>query len=227
MRKIKTFILTLLLTAVLLFAEIMLVKNVSGDQPQGEAVYAVSKINEGSVITPEMLIVKEISLSALNKHSLTDPGEAVGKIAFADIEKDEMILSTRLAEQKSPEIIRLLGERSRLISIEFETDHANAWQLETDGYVDIIFIPQALAQMSGSAQYLGQFPAEQARRYENIRIAGLVDAQGKIIKGGEKDSTSSDNKPAPRYVILEVVKGMDEEIALAKVSGILELSVVK
>lgn len=228
MSKIRTFVLTLLLAAVLLAAEIILVKNTSGNEPQGEAVYAVSKINAGTVITSEMLIVRKIGLSAMHKYSLRDTAEATGKIAYTDIEQDEMVLSTRLTEEIIPEIIRLLGENSRLISVEFEADHANAWQLETGGFVDIIYIPDKVStQMSGSTQYFTQFLTEQTKRYENIRIAGLVDAQGKIIRGGDKDTGTSDSKPVPRYVILEVVKGMDEEIALAKISGILELSVRK
>lgn len=226
MRKTRSFVLTLLLTAALLTAEIILVKSTSGEQPQGEAVYAASKIIAGTLVTSDMLKVKKISLSAIHKYSLSDANEAAGKVACADIEQDEMILSTRLTEQSSPEIIRLLGENSRLISVGFEADHANAWQLETGVFVDIIYIPDnAEVQMPGSTEYFEQVLPDQTKRYENIRIAGVVDAQGKIIKGGDRDSDASDSGSVPKYVVLEVEKGLDDEIALAKMSGTLELSV--
>ncbi|MDD4494741.1 MAG: SAF domain-containing protein [Eubacteriales bacterium] len=225
MAKIKTISLALLLAAILLVVEAFLIKKATDYELKYELIYANCRINEGTVITPQMLVLKSVGASLAHKYSIQEEGLAVGKIAGTDIEKDEMVLSTKLTEEKKHDIEMLLGENGRLLAVELEFGQANAWQLQPGDYVDLIFIPARLNNPESGQEYkLNDFHPERVSKFERIRIAALVDSQGMLIKGGDAEINNGQVRILPRYVLFEVPDGTDEELALAETTGKLKIS---
>ena len=124
--------------------------------------------------------------------------------------------------------------------MEFKGDQANGWQLIDGQYVDIIFIPNynnrekqlqadgvqeasetaslssdaAVSAANGKSVIL--IP-EQVKVLKNIRIAGLIDENGKL-------ADVSNTKGTPRYISFEVTAEQATFLAYAKRNGQLELS---
>jgi len=223
MAKFKTISITLLLAVILLVAEIIIVRKATDYEPQIEMVFADCKIPEGTAITDQMLTKKSVAASSRHKYSILKTELAVGKIANTDIEQGEMVLSTKLADVKKQDIEILLGDDGRLIAVELDAEQANAWRLESGSYVDLLYIPtKLLSPTLINSESSTKFDPAINYRFENIRIAALVDTKGRLIKGGD-DEQAYDTQELPRYILFEVPLGTDEEIALAEVAGKLEV----
>lgn len=141
MKKINILVLTVILAIILFAAEIIILKSVSKYEPAASVVFAARKITAGETFTEDMLGVKEMSVEAVHSKSIRNKSELIGKIAKTDIEKDEVILSSRAAISENAGQIEVIDKNNRLITVEFKTDQANGWQLKEGQYVDIIFIP--------------------------------------------------------------------------------------
>jgi Flp pilus assembly protein CpaB len=225
MAKIRTITLALLLAAILLVVEAYLLKKAIDYEAKCELVFANCKIEEGTVISPQMLTMKEVGFSIAHKYSIQDEGLALGKIACNAIEKDEMILSTKLTEVKKQEIEMLLGDNGRILSIELEPSQANAWQLKPGDYVDLIYTPVRFDISNPEPEdNKSSFNPQRVKRFEKIRIAALADSQGMLIKGGDMEIKNMQVKALPRYVLFEVPYGTDEELTLAELTGKLKIS---
>ncbi len=223
MAKFKTISITLLLAVILLIVEIIIVRKATAYEPQIGMVFADCKIPEGTAITAQMLTIKSAASSSRHKYSLLNTTLAVGKIANTDIEQGEMVLSTKLADVKKQDIEILLGEDGRLIAVELDAEQANAWRLDSGSYVDLIYIPSKLLS-SSLIESEGSMKFDPAKnyRFENIRIAALVDTKGRLVKGGD-DEQADNTQELPRYILFEVPLGTDEELAMAEVAGKLEV----
>lgn len=232
MKKINVILLTIILTIILLIVEVLIVKNVSRYEPELTVIYAKSKIPENTVIRGEMLQEKKIGISVAHKYSIKNAGDIIGRRSKIDIEEGEMILTSKLYEANQPEEIKVMDKNSRLFSIEFKADQANGWQLRTDQFVDIIFIPNNNIRMHSIKQTGNQGAFQTGdlepaiyevdggvQRIRNIRIAALIDDKGKLVKDGEMATL-------PRYISFEVNNRQDEFLAYAKGNGRLEVSVI-
>lgn len=224
MAKFKTILITLLIAVILLTAEVCIIRKATDYEPQLEMVFAGIRIPEGTAITAQMLVKKTAAASSRHRYSVLKPELAVGKIANMDIEQGEMILSTKLADEKKPLIEIMLGDDGRLMAVELDAEQANAWQLESGQYVDLVYIPAKMSSpdLIDNDTPSGFDPAN-TYRFENIRIAALVDMQGQQVKGGDSGK-AGDTEELPRYVIFEVPLGTDEALALAEFAGKLEVS---
>jgi Flp pilus assembly protein CpaB len=222
MLKPKYIIPALILAAVLLVAEIMIIRSAVEYEPKVEAVYAAEKIAKGTIITENMLKTRSIDMNVTHRLSFRKTGDVIGKAARMDIEQDEMLLSSKVEEPGNINAIPVLNPEARLFSVELKGDQANGWQLKTGDHVDIIFIPQRTEWRSAenlNGEIKPERPQGSTVRLENVRIAALVDDSGNVIDDvGKGDS--------PKYIIFEVEKGRDEFLAYAKANGRLELSVI-
>lgn len=120
--------------------EIIIIKSTSGYEPKVEAVFAKVKIPENTVITPDMLELRDVGASFLHRESMKSIQEAASKTARVELEQGEMVLSGKLESGDTGDI-KLTNANNRLFSIEFKGDQANGWWLKDDQEVDIIFVP--------------------------------------------------------------------------------------
>ncbi len=194
------------LTVALVITEIMIIRSVSRFEPEVEIMYAKTKIECDAVIDSGMIEMRKVGVNYLHRLSIRDARDAVGKSARLDIEQGEMILSSKLGEEDKK--IEVVDRNKRLFSVAFNGDQANGWQISPDQYVDIIFVP-------GDVMKGGQ----QSRVLKNIRIAAVINENGRIYKG-------SDNTTAPKYISFELTEEQAGFLAGAKGEGRLELSIV-
>jgi Flp pilus assembly protein CpaB len=221
------------LVIVLLIAEIVIVRSVSGYEPKACVVYAKSLIPEGTVISAQMLEEKEITLSHAHRLSIKNMGSIEGKKAAVDIQEGEMLLSPKLKDDVE-EKIKLADKNNRLFSLELKGDQANGWWILPDQYTDIVFIP--VKQMTGNDAFQEKMeyltgkdesvrlklePAipESVWVLKSIRIAGVIDSEGNVLDGKKCGGK-------PKYVSLEVSEKEAHFLAYAKANGTLELSII-
>lgn len=222
MLKLKYIIPALILAAVLMTAEILIIRSAAEYEPKAEAVYAAERIARGTIITGSMVKVKSIDMNATHRSAFGRTGDVIGKAARMDIEQDEMLLSSKIEEPRNTNAIPVQNPGARLFPIELRGDQANGCQLKTGGYVDIIFIPQRTEWRNAEepdSEIKLECPPGSVARMEKVRIAALIDDSGNVIEDVAKGV-------APRYVLFEVEKGQDEFLAYAKANGRLELSVI-
>lgn len=236
MKRINIFILTIVLALIFLVVEIIIIKSASKYEPKIGVVFAARKIKAGETVTEDMLEERKISVSMAHSQSVKDKNEITGKKAKVDIEKDEIILASRITDSEDIGEIKVKDKNNRLFTVEFKSDQANGWQLKEDQYVDIIFIPNeknimpAMKQeISGKennkgvdAQDMNLVPSiteDRIQRIRNIRVAALIDEKGRLVKNPE-------NATIPRYISFEVDDKLDEFLAYAKGNGRLEISVI-
>ncbi len=226
MRRYGTVLAAFLLVVILVIIEIAVVKGASNYEPVSEVVFTKVRIVENSEITAEMLEVKKIGIGMVHRLSLRNIGEVVGKRAAMDIEAGEMILTGKLGYE-GMESIEVKDRNKRLYSVEFRGDQANGWWLMTDQNVDILFVPNN-TQTSGSYKTEGNdevaeqtmgIAANRVEKLKNIRIAALIDANGKLLE-------NRDRTTLPQYVSFEVTDQQADFLAYAKSNGRLELCVI-
>lgn len=232
MRRFGSILAVLILVLVLVVTEIVIIKSASKYEPQVKVVFAKTKIPEQTVITPDMLELKAVDLSFVHRMSLRSISDAASKRAGADIEAGEMILSGKLKSDEM-EVIEVRDLNKKLFCVEFKADQANGWWLMTDQKVDIIYVPDQ-NQAAGIAPDNQTVPGNEGpaavhtddiinvrdkiRVLEDIRIAALIDENGKLLKNSGRETL-------PRYASFEVTDEQAGLLAYAKSHGRLELSV--
>lgn len=225
MKRFNFILITLALAVVFLVAEIVIVKSAVKYEPAVTVVFAKKKIPERTVINPDMLYEKEISLSMAHVQAIKNAGELAGKKAKTDMEEGEMILISKILPADAFDEIRLKDGNNRLFTVEFRADQANGWWLREDQYVDILFVPNDNVTLKNSFQLPSEAVAQadiktQAgglQRLNNIRIAALIDEKGNLLK-------AAGNQTPPRLISFEVTNSQDEFLAYAKSNGRLEIS---
>lgn len=233
MRRFGSLLAVFILVLLLVVTEIVIIKSASKYEPQVRVVFAKTRIPERTVITPDMLELRDVDLSFVHRLSLRSISDAVSKRAGMDIEAGEMVLSGKLKSEEM-EIIEIKDRNKKLFSVEFKGDQANGWWLMTDQKVDIIYIPDedpvnSAAPNTGAVQG-NEDPAavrvegnedfpDKIRVLEDVRIAALIDENGKLLKNNGRATL-------PRYVSFEVTDEQVGLLAFAKGHGRLELSVV-
>jgi len=205
-------LITITLILILLTAQIIIVKKASSFEVETDAVFARKAIPSGAVITEDMLEVKKIRISYAHRLSLRSIADAVGKKAKVDIESGEMLLSSKIGTIDEMEQIYMEEESNRLFTVEFKPDQANGWWLLVGQRVDIIFVPNDASKFSITENT--EIPV---RKLENIRIAALIDEQGRLLRNEKRDSL-------PKYVCFEVTEKQAEFLAFAKTNGRIELA---
>lgn len=233
MRRLNLFVVSAILAAVFLLAEVAFVKNMSGYAPMETVVFAKTKISRDSFIKVDMLIEKKIDSHFAHKLSLKNNNLVVGRKAIMDIEEGEMLLTVKLGTPDEMEKIKVKNTANRLFSVELKGDQANGWWLMTGQYVDIIYVPNYRPGISDQQQTVVLKGANadkdvgnktkstllNVQKMKNIRIAALIDDKGKLLSNNQRTSL-------PKYISFEVSAGQDEFLAFAKTNGHLEVSVI-
>lgn len=215
MRRFGSLLAVFTLVLLLVITEIVIIKSASKYEPQISVVFAKTRIPERTVITPDMLELRDVNVSYVHRMSLRNISDAAAKRAGMDIDAGEMVLSGKLKPEEM-EVIEVKDRNKKLFAVEFKGDQANGWWLMTDQVVDIIYIPNE-NPVNGTAP--GNKVRDDMQVLEDIRIAALIDENGKLLKN--KDRTS-----LPRYISFEVTDEQVGFLAYAKGHGRLELSVV-
>lgn len=205
----------LAIVALLLALEVVIVANAAGYEKKEKVVFAKAKIDKNTVITAEMLEVKEIGSGSVHPKAVRTKDEAISMRATVCIEPDEMLLKTRLSPVVY-DIIEAKDKNKRLFSAELDADQANAWQLAEDRHVDIVYIPNSGNEQEKPPKAEGIFDVSPAasgiRLLRNIRVAGIIGEDGKPLDMSEEDRD-------PRYVSLEVTEEQAIFLAYAKYKG--------
>jgi len=238
MKRINRILATGCLAIVLLIAEIIIIRNVSGYQSKEEVVFTKTVIPDGTVIEENMLEIKEVDAAIVPRNAVKNVKEVVGKKAGTDMEEKEMVVTGRLREAGESDEIKVVNEENRLFSVEFKSDQVNGWQLSAGQYVDIIFIPNNnidlqtdnMEETNGlieggeglnnieSLEYSESCPGVQVLK--NIRIAAIIDEKGELLRGNDITGT-------PRIISFEVSERQDHFLAWAKSHGRLEVSLIQ
>lgn len=212
------FLIVVLLVAV----EMTIISNASGYETKEKVVFAKVYIDKNTVITGDMLELREVSAAMVHPDALKNNDAAVSKRAGMDIEAGEMLLEAKLLSHGRG-IIEAEDKSKRLFSVEFEGGQANGWQLADGQYVDIIYVPhdgEKQNQPPASEGAAAAAPSSNSVKVlKNIRIAGLIDEDGELVD-------ISEPKSAPRYVSFEVTEEQAVFLAYAKKNGKLELSCI-
>ena len=213
---------TFLIVVLLVVVEMTIITNASGYETKAEVVFAKVQIDENTVITREMLEIREISAGAVHPDALKTIEIAVLKRACVDIAAGEMLLDVKLSSSGSG-LIEAEDKNKRLFSVEFKGDQANGWQLSDGQYVDLIYVPHDSAKQEQQPETEGVAAAEPSsdriKVLKNIRIAGIIGEDGKLVDISEAKGT-------PRYISFEVTEEQAVFLAYAKTSGKIELSCI-
>ncbi len=212
----------MIIVIVLMVVEMTIISNASGDDIKQKVVFASARIEKNTVITANMLEIREISSDAVHQDALDNMNEAVAMRAGMDIEAGEMLLNAKLMPDECV-ITRAKDASKRLISAELRVDQANAWQLTEDQYVDIIYVPNNGGEQNQVPSAEGvvdaSFAQNGVKMMKGVRIAGVIDENAKMVDIPESESI-------PKYVSFELTQEQAVFIAYAKNNGKLELSCI-
>lgn len=210
----------LVIIILLVAVEMTIISNASGYEDREKVVFAVTDIGENTVITGEMLEVREIGADAVHKDAIRSIDEAAGMIAADFIYEGELLLKCRLTNEPL-NAVQTLDKSNRLFCVEPKSDQANAWQLKKDQEVDVIYVPNYGEQNNTppeAAGVVGVPPLSNGvKLLKNVRIAGLVDEGGKLAE-------TDVSEKLPKYILFEVTEEQAVFLAYAKSNGRLELS---
>lgn len=238
MKRINRILVTGCLVVVLLIAEIVIIRTVSGYQSKTKVVFTKVNIPEGTLIKENMLEIIEVDAGIVPKSAVRNVKEVAGKEAGIDMAEKEMVMTEKLRAPGESGKIKVVNEGNRLFSVEFKSDQVNGWQISAGQYVDIIFIPDGNAglQTDGSEEGNGQFNGYEVfnnverlvsshafpgiKVLKNIRIAAVINEQGELLKGNDLSGT-------PKIISFEVSEGQDHFLAWAKSHGRLEISLIQ
>ena len=212
----------LVIVILLVVIEMMIISNASGYEVREKVVFAARDIDQNTVVTGEMLEIREVGADAVHKNAVKSIDEAVNMTAADFIYGGEQLLRGRLTD-KPDNTVETLDKSNRLFCVEPKNDQANAWQLTKDQYVDLIYVPNYGQQSNTppeAAGVVGVPPLSNGiRLLKRVRIAGLVDEDGKMAGEGVAGKL-------PKYIVLEVTEEQAIFLAFAKSNGKLELSSV-
>jgi Flp pilus assembly protein CpaB len=229
MRRFSSVIAAFMLVVILVVIEIVIIKSASKYEPMLGVVFAKVRIPEKTVITQEMIEIRNVGISYVHRQSIRNTGDVASKRAGMDIEAGEMILQSKLGSDEMEEI-SVRDKNKRLFSVEFKGDQANGWWLLSDQNVDIIFIPDKTFDIQtdmsttdnkdmSSRTATGSNMAGGVQVLKDIRIAALIDDKGKLLE-------NSDRNTLPKYISFEVTNEQASFLAIAKGNGRLEISVI-
>jgi len=221
MKRYSWIISALIIVILLVAVEMTIISNASTQEIKEKVVYVKVSVDKDTIITEDMLELREISREAVHPSALRRMDEAISMRARIDIEAEEMLLKAKLIPSED-DIIKAEDTSKRLICVELRIDQANAWQLKEDKYVDIIFVPNSLEQgenSPGAAGLIDVAPSKGVKILKNVRIAGIFDEDAKQTDIREADSV-------PKYVSFEVTAEQAIFLAYAKNCGRLELSAI-
>lgn len=197
-----------ILIIILTITEIFIIRSASEFEPEISLVYAKTAIPEKTVVTEDMLEKRSVRAEYAHRFSVKEIEDIVGKRANTNIEPDEMILKSKMEENKA-DVIKVEDSNNRLYTVAFNGDQANGWQITEGQKVDIIYVPDKTENNEQEATL----------ELKNIRIAAVIDEKGKLHK--DKDETHM-----PKYVSFEVTEKQAAFLAAAKGRGRIELSVI-
>ncbi len=220
MKRFGWIISALIIVILLVAVEVTIISNASSQETKEMVVYAKVRVDKDTIITEDMLELREIGKDAVHPSALGNVDEAIAMRASVDIEAEEMILKAKLLSSEE-DIIRAEDPGKRLICVEMRIDQANGWQLKEDKYVDLIFVPNSGGEQGHSPEAAGiidVLPSSNGMKVlKNVRIAGIFDEDARQTSILESDSI-------PKYVSFEVTAEQAIFIAYAKNNGRLELS---
>lgn len=140
MKKLGWIIGTASVTVIVLVIELMIISKASDYETREKVVFAKVSIDEGNIITSDMLEIREIASELVTNGTVRSIEEAEAKVSAMKIEAGEIMLKAKL-QNGDNSTIEVSDKSNRLFSIRFETDQANGWQLEKGQLVDLICIP--------------------------------------------------------------------------------------
>lgn len=241
-----------LIVVLLVIVEMTIITNASGYETKENVVFAKAHIDKNTVITEDMLELREVGIGSVHPDALGTLNAAISKMAGTDIEAGEMLLEAKLSFGERG-IIEAEDKSKRLFSVEFDVDQANGWQLVDDQYVDIIYVPNNSEQRNqpyvaeGVKEVEGANGAETAEFADstdggdgaksasatealvpsasNVKVLKSIRIAGLIDEDGKLVNISK-SIGAPRYISFEVTEEQAVFLAYAKRSGKLELSCI-
>ncbi len=145
MKRLGWIIGTATITVIVLVIELMIISKAANYETREEVVFAKVSIDEGNMITRDMLEIREIASDLVTQGTVRSIEEAEAKVSAMKIEAGEMMLKAKLQNGES-DVIEVADKSNRLFSIRFETDQTNGWQLEEGQLVDLICIPNSSEQ---------------------------------------------------------------------------------
>lgn len=210
MNKIKIILGAIFLTIILLAAQFLVFRMLTGKEGMIPVLAAARDISPGEIITEDLVCETEIVDFGLTGEFPSRPDEIYGKIATDEIYQGDVVTLKRLGDNSERENTELFGEDTRFITIEFKPDQANGWFIENGSFVDLLFIPDKTAGKTGS---------EEVSRINNVRVAYIINDKGGLYNKEEPG-------PVPKYVSFEINNKLDEILAYAKANGRIEISVI-
>ncbi|HEX2945143.1 MAG TPA: SAF domain-containing protein [Clostridia bacterium] len=209
----------LVIVVLLVAAELAIVTNAAGYDKKEKIVFIKADIPAGTLITADMLELRETDSSAVHPDAVGNTGEALGKRPTIDLVEGEMLLKARLSIN-GRNIAKAADKSKRLFSADLKIDQANGWQFSERQFVDIIYIPNPGEENEQTPQAEGVSivpPAPNGVRVmKNVRVAGIMDEDGQLTDVAEEGKI-------PRYVSFEVTQEQAVFLAYAKSNGKLEL----
>jgi len=223
-----------LITVLLVVAEAAIIVRASGDKIKEEVVFAKVQIDKNTLITENMLEIREVDSEYVHPAAVKSISDAVSKRAAIKVEAGEMMLAAKLLPDDETGVTD--GD-NRLFSVRFDADQANGWQLTENQLVDIIYVPnnpekeqvsvmvrkavvseeQANAEKTGSENDI-VYP-DGVTVLKNIRIARIIDEYGKPFSASRAENV-------PRYISFEVTGPQAAFLAYAKRNGRLEIACI-
>jgi Flp pilus assembly protein CpaB len=224
MRRMKFIILTIIVTVILLVIEASVIKKVIGYEEEKTVIIAIKTIEVGAIIKKDMVKQMEMNVKDIHSNYITSMQEVVGKTAQEKIHIGEIILRNKINPEAN-HFVSDAKEDSRYFSLEFKGDQANGWWLNQGQLVDIIFVPDFKTLEEGertveseALKAKGVMKGGGVWRLSRIKIAAVIDENGKIIKN------SRERVLLPKFISFEVTPEQDTFLAYAKGAGRLELS---
>ncbi len=222
MKRLGWIVVALVIVVLLVTAETTIITSASGYDTKEEVVFTKANIPGNTLITADMLELRETGGSSVHPDAVKIVDEAIGKRTSTDLVNGEMLLKARLSSD-SRKIAKAEDKNNRLFSVELKTDQANGWQFSDRQFVDIIYVPNQGTTVEQTPKAGGVTDAAPVssgiRIVKNVRVAGLVDEDGRLLGPSESEKT-------PRYVSFEVTQEQAVFLAYAKSNGRLELSCI-
>lgn len=207
------------IVALLVTAETAIISSASGYDTKEMVVFTKTDVPGNTVITADMLEIRETGSSTIHPDAVKNIGEALGKRTVAGLVEGEMLLKARLSA--GGRIVAIAEDKNkRLFSAELKVDQANAWQFSDGQFVDIIYVPNQgeIKEQAPQAGGVTDVPPASGgvKIMKNVRIAGLIDEDGQLLG-------LADSEKIPRYISFEVTQDQAIFLAYAKSNGKLEL----
>lgn len=147
--------------------------------PTVKAVTAVQAAPAGTLLTGEMLVLKDFPVQAVPEGYLADPAQAVGKMSTTELAPGEILLANRLAD---PDVVAadgrialLMTEGQVLMAFPAKDLMNGLGVLKAGDHVDLLFsmpFPDRTTGAQGDNEELVAFNALQ-----NLTLAAIVGGQ--------------------------------------------------